>query len=96
MVTDLLVQVHFYPTSSGGKTRPALSGYSPIATTERKPQSGFNGWSLRVCTDVPILPGDTVRATLKFLTPEGRSHMLAARKFYLWEGRTVAEATVVE
>lgn len=95
MDTDVLVDVRFYTTEDGGKTKPALSGYSPVATIERKPQSGFNGWGVRLVTAEPIHPGDTARVTLQFLTPEGRNHMVAARRFYLWEGRTVAEATVV-
>lgn len=95
MPKEVQADVFFYATEDGGKTRTVLSGYSPVATTERKPQQGFNGWGVRLQTDSPIQPGERARVTLMFLTPEGCAHMRAARSFYLWEGKTVAEVNIV-
>ena len=94
---EVQADVRFYSTEEGGRQLPALSGYRPVATTERKPQSGFNGWGVCVFTDSdqPMMPGETHRVRLSFLTPEGCSHMRAAGRFYLWEGRTVAEVVIV-
>jgi hypothetical protein len=55
------------------------------------------GWDARLQLDnTPFEPGTTRRIGFVFLSTEGAEAMKRAGLFYLWEGRVVGEARVVE
>lgn len=92
---DLLAVVTLYPTEAGGKTLPVPSGYGcPCMVSKAKP---WSGWDARlVFQGEPIRPGQQRRVGFAFLTHEGAQTIREARRFFLWEGRVVGEATVWE
>jgi hypothetical protein len=44
----------------------------------------------------PFTPGAERRVGFRFLTPEGLQEMKEAGRFFLWGGRFIGEATVVD
>jgi hypothetical protein len=46
--------------------------------------------------DEPFEPGTRRRVGFRFLTPEGLLEIKQAGRFYLWGGRFIGEATVVD
>ena len=92
---DLIADVTLYPSDAGGKNFPIVSGYGcPCVISPVQP---VQGWDARVFFDGdPILPGQQRRVGLVFLSDEGARSIAEARHFFLWEGRFIGEASVVE
>jgi hypothetical protein len=63
--------------------------------SKTEPLCGFD--ALPLLRDEPLLPGQRRRIGFVFLSPEQALVAIrAARRFYLWEGRFVGEAEVVD
>jgi hypothetical protein len=91
---DLVADVVLYSTESGGKRIPALPGFGcPCIVSKTMPLLGHDA---RLLLDEPLHPGHTRRVGFVFLHRESVKVMLEARRFFLWEGRFIGEATVVE
>lgn len=77
---DVEAQVRFLSTSEGGRHGPAVSGYRPAhAVRDDYLTTGFHDY---LDAD-EAKPGDSVRATITFITPE-------AYPGTLWVGKVVA------
>jgi len=96
MSAALVADVAMYSTSNGGRESPALPGWGcPCMVSKGAPYVGYDGWPL--LGDTPLNPGDQRRLGFVFLSGEEAARIMrAAGKFYLWEGRIIGEATVVE
>jgi hypothetical protein len=58
------------------------------------PLTGYDGFPL--LGETPMKPGEKRRVGFVFLSgDEAAKVMRAARKFYLWEGKFIGEATVI-
>jgi hypothetical protein len=63
--------------------------------SRQEPITGYDGWLL--LDDTPIEPGEQRRLGFVFLSgEEAASIMRDAGTFYLWEGRFIGEAKVVQ
>jgi hypothetical protein len=93
---ELTADVTLYSTANGGKKHPAMPGWGcPCVTVKAEPLVGYDGWPL--LGDIPLHPGDTRRVGFVFLSSDEAARVIrAAGKFYLWEGKYIGEATVVE
>ena len=49
-----------------------------------------------VLGDTPLLPGEKRRLGFVFLSDEAPEKMKAAGQFFLWEGKVIGEAVVVD
>jgi hypothetical protein len=55
---------------------------------------GYDGWPLLI--DGPMSPGETRRVGYFFISgQEAVNYLSSAEKFYIWEGRIVGEARIV-
>ncbi|WP_227258347.1 hypothetical protein [Kangsaoukella pontilimi] len=54
----------------------------------------FDAWP--ILFDEPLRPGDRRQLGFVFLTEEGARTMQSAGRFFLWEGRIIGQASVVE
>jgi hypothetical protein len=94
MAPDLVADVVLYSTGAGGKTIPALPGFGcPCMVSKTMPLLGHDA---RLILHEPLHPGQARRIGFVFLHRESVNVMLEARHFFLWEGRFIGEATVVE
>lgn len=63
---DIEAEITFVPTEQSGRSTPAFSGY--------RPQFYYDGHDWDADQEYPdvqsVLPGQTVRALLRFLSPE--------------------------
>ena len=76
---DVEAEIHFLATSEGGRRSPAISGYRP----EHAVREDYITTGVHDYLDVSeASPGDTVRATITFITPE-------AHPATLWVGKVV-------
>lgn len=96
MAPQLIADVVLYDTEAGGRKSFALPGWGcPCVPSKSEPIAGFDGFPL--LGDSPIGPGDKRRLGFVFIWPEGAVPALRqAGTFYLWEGRFIGEATVIE
>jgi hypothetical protein len=96
MLPQLFAELTLYPTSEGGRGTTAFPGWGcPCCILKGEPILGYDGWPL--LGDAPLEPGETRRLGFVFLSgEEAASIFKAAGKFFLWEGRIVGEAIVVE
>ena len=91
---DIEAEITFVPTELGGRKTPAFSGY--------RPQFYYDGTDWDAEQEYPdvesVLPGQTVRALLRFFRPEahvGRVHV--GLEFEVREGsRVVARGRVTK
>ena len=93
---QLIADVTFYPTEAGGKKIHALPGWGcPCCPSKSLPANGYDGWPL--LGDTPLAPGEKRRLGFVFLRPQPTINVLRkAGTFYLWEGRFIGEAVVVQ
>jgi elongation factor Tu len=89
---DIEAEITFVPTEQGGRSTPAFSGYRPQFYYDEQDWGAEQEYP-----DVEsVLPGQTVRALLRFLNPDahvGRVH--PGLEFQLREGaRVVAHGRV--
>jgi hypothetical protein len=94
-VPDLIADVRFFRSEGGGRKSAALRGWGCPCFVSKDATVG--GWDARLqLNDEPFYPGTERRVGFVFLSPEGAETMRRAGHFYLWEGRFIGEATVVE
>lgn len=94
MCAQLVADVTLYPTIDGGRLTAALPGWGcPCMVQKESPLIGWDAWPL--LGDTSISRGESRRLGFVFLSPAGLATMQKAGKFYLWEGRFIGEATVV-
>jgi hypothetical protein len=94
MSAQLVADVILYPTADGGRRTAALPGWGcPCMIKKESPFVAWDAWPL--LGETPISPGESRRLGFVFLSPEGLAAMQKVGKFYLWEGRFIGEATVV-
>jgi translation elongation factor EF-Tu-like GTPase len=77
---DVEAEIHFLHTDQGGRQGPAISGYRPAhVVRDDYHTTGFHDY-----LDVDeAKPGDTVRATITFITPD-------VYPGTLWVGKVIA------
>lgn len=92
--SNLMADVRLYSVQDGGKARPALPGYRcPLFTSK---DTSLGGWEAQMqLTDGPFEAGTERRVGFVFLTEQGADAIRRAKRFYLWEGQFIGEATVV-
>jgi hypothetical protein len=92
---QLVADVTMYPPTEGRKSRAFLGWGCPCCLSKEKPIVGYDGWPL--LGDTPLEPGDRRRLGFVFLMGEQAATILRnAGTFYLWEGRFIGEARVVQ
>ncbi len=93
---QLTADLTLYATADGGRRdalRPGL--LLPCMIEQREPLEAWD--CLPLLRDEPLHPGDTKRLGFVFMSGEKAAQALrAAGKFYLWDGRFIGEAVVVE
>ena len=96
MSAQLVADVTFYPTACGGRASKAFPGWGcPCCVSRQQRVVGYDGWPL--LGDIPIEPGEQRRLGFVFLSgKEAADVMRKAGTFYLWDGRFIGEAKVVE
>ena len=96
MSPQLVADVTLYPTSEGGRVSAALPGWGcPCLVSEFQPFKGYDGWPL--LGDTPLAPGNQRRLGFVFSVGEEAAEFFRnAGAFYLWEGRFIGEAIVVQ
>jgi hypothetical protein len=93
MKADIIADVYLYPTDQGGKRFPIQPGYGCPCLPDK---DVLIGWDFRLVSDRPLMPGEMRRVGLALLSgQEAAAVLCAAGQFYLWEGRIIGEATVV-
>lgn len=95
---ELIVDLTLYPSERGGPSFPKMLGWSSPCTIQHERGDGwvgYDGWPL--LGDEPISPGETRRVGYVFLSgQEVVNYQKAADRFYIWEGRIIGEAKIVE
>lgn len=93
---QLTADLILYPSSEGGRTLTALPGWGcPCAISKSQPIVAYDEWPL--LGDTTLEPGARRRLGFVFLSGEEAAQiMIKAGKFYLWEGRFIGEAVVVQ
>lgn len=93
-IPQLTANVTLYSTENGGRRTAAEPGWGcPCAIEKIETDLFYDGWPL--LGDDPIAPGETRR--LGWVFPFAGADILRdAGKFYLWEGRFIGEAVVVD
>ncbi len=77
---DVEAEITFLKTEEGGRLRPAFSGYRPNhLITEDYLTSGIHEY----IDKEEVCPGETVKATITFITPDVYPHCL-------WLGREIS------
>jgi hypothetical protein len=93
----LMVDLTLYPTEAGGKSLPISLGWGSLCTLQSEKGSGWgghDGWPLLI--DGPMSPGEMRRVGYFFLGgQEAVNYLSGFEKFYIWEGRIVGEARIV-
>ncbi len=96
MSPQLVADVTMYPPSQEGRKSRAFPGWGcPCCISKEEPIVGYDGWPL--LGDTPLEPGEQRRLGFVFLTGQQAAEMMrSAGVFYLWEGRFIGEARVVQ
>ena len=91
---DTKVEVRFLTTEEGGRKNSVWSGYRPQFYYDRQDWDAVHEYP-----DVQtVLPGDTIKVYLSFLSPEYHSGKLSVgQEFLIREGsRTVAKGRITQ
>lgn len=91
---DVEADISLLPTSEGGRSNPAFSGYRPAhAVLDDYFTTGVHQYLDRD----RLLPGDTALGTITFITPEEYPHCLSAGQTILIQegGRMVGTARIL-
>jgi hypothetical protein len=93
---DLIADVYLYETEQGGKRFP-IQGIYRFPCFARKDIEDA-GWDCTIEVGQPALyPGQKRRIRFVFLSGrEAVTALARAEKFYLWEGKFIGEAEVVQ
>lgn len=98
MRPDLIADLWLYPTEQGGKQNPISLGWGSPCTVQHEEGDGwvgYDGWPL--LDDTPMAPGERRRVGYVFLSGQKAvEHLAANDKFYVWEGRIIGEAIIVD
>jgi hypothetical protein len=95
MQPELIVDLKLYPTSEGGRRGPIFGKWFGCPCMLRK--DGPEGRDCRVLLDGrSVAPGESARVGMIFLSPDSAALFRAAGKFYLWDGRIIGEASVID
>ena len=95
MTPDLVAEMRLYPPDEGGRTQPVYPGYGcPCMVTKMQPLAGYDGWP--ILGDEPLYPGECRRVGFVFLVPESADTIRRAGRFYLWDGKFIGEAEVIQ
>ena len=91
----LIVDLVLYTTERGGRVASAVPGWGFVCVQDQVASPGWDGWPL--LGKRSIRPGESRRVGLFLLSgEEAASSLRRARKFFIWEGRVVGEAIVVD
>jgi len=100
-VADLVL----YASEDGGRKQPAYLGFCcPCFLQKIELKAGLEGWKTNptaydacpLLGDKPMQPGETRRVGFVTLSPESADVLASSGRFYLWDGRFIGEARVVE
>lgn len=93
---ELIADVTLYATENGGRREPMLPGFGCPCVIDRN--GPIEGWdALLLLGDQLMNPGETRRLGFVFLSGQKAvAPLRAAGRFYLWDGRFIGEAIVVE
>lgn len=92
LIPDLIARIHLFPTLEGGRQGPTPSDKFGCPLE-------FNGeyfdCLLLLGETGSLWPGQEAVVPIKFLNPDLVKHLLKqGDKFYLWEGKRIAEGEV--
>jgi hypothetical protein len=92
----LIADVTMYATENGGRAGPAYPGWGcPCMVSQAEPLTGWD--ALPLLRDDALAPGQQRRLGFCFLSGEAAATIMRdAGRFYLWEGKFIGEAVVVE
>jgi hypothetical protein len=92
---DLVADLWLYPTDQGGRKSAIRLGWGCPCSVQRDMKEAWDGFPL--LEDREMNPGESRRVGFAFLSGQvAASALRRARKFYLWEGRFIGEATIVD
>jgi hypothetical protein len=95
---DLVVNLKLYATEFGGKKVPIGLGWGSPCTVQSEQGAGwvgYDGWLLLL--EGPMSPGESRRVGYVFTSgQEVVEYLRSADKFYVWEGRIIGEAKIVD
>jgi hypothetical protein len=95
LAPQLVADVRLYSTEEGGRRTAAPPGWGcPCTLSRDEPLVGYDAWP--ILGNDAIGPGEERRLGFVFLSPEGLESARRAGAFFLWEGRFIGEARVVE
>jgi hypothetical protein len=87
--------LRLYSAAEGGRTSPILPGFGcPAMLSKGLPLIGFDCWPM--LGDEPLHPGETRQVGFFFLIPDSAEKVRGAGRFFLWEGKFIGEAEVVQ
>jgi hypothetical protein len=92
---QLIADLRLYPTAEGGKALQVQPGFGCVCTmTKAPPLAGYDG---KLLLNEPIQPGEIRRVGFVFLSgEETAARFRQAGVFYLWEGKFIGEARVLQ
>jgi hypothetical protein len=97
MSPHLMADLWLYPTKDGGRKQAIGLGWGCPCTIQSEQGTGwigYDGWPL--LGEQPMLPGERRRVGYVFLSgQQAIDYLRSAPKFYIWEGRIIGEAMIV-
>ncbi len=91
---QLVAEVTIYETSAGGPKQALPPGFGCPYFPLKDLSEGWDGW---MQLTEPLAPGEARRVGFVFLSGESAASSLRrAGRFYLWIGRIIGEAVVVD
>jgi hypothetical protein len=95
MTPELIADVYLYPTDQDGKKLPIGDRFRCPCSVSK--DTNRVSWDCMIVKGAPLAPGERGQLGFVFLSGDRAVKALTeAGKFYLWEGRFVGEATVVQ
>lgn len=92
---DFVADVRLYSVEDGGKSTAALLGWGCPCFVSK--YTTRDGWDARLqLGNLPFEPGTERRVGFVFLSSKGAEAIKSHGHFYLWEGRFIGEASVVD
>tara|TARA_R110002124_G_scaffold130531_1_gene292464 strand:+ start:469 stop:786 length:318 start_codon:yes stop_codon:yes gene_type:complete len=93
---ELTADLTLYATADGGRMGALRPGFLlPCMIHQNEPLEAWD--CLPLLRDDPLHPGETKRLGFVFMSGEKAARALReAGKFYLWDGRFIGEAVVVD
>jgi hypothetical protein len=92
---QLIAELTLYPAEQSGRTLPIPPGYGCPCSSDRSTRETWDGSPL--LGDEPMVLGETRTVGFVFLSGAEAVKALAAKQtFFLWEGRFIGEARILE